>query len=534
MTKNMKTLFKSFVSLVIIAMTVSLNAQFVVDESEFEGAYCTSIMVGKKASTDGSVMTSHTCDGGYRTWMRWEPASDYEDGAMMKIYKGSMRTYDANDKHGVKEAGEIPQVKHTYAYLNTAYPCFNEKQLAIGETTFSGPDTLVNPNGMFMIEELERVALQRCDNAQDAISVIAELIEKYGYGDGGEAITIADTKEVWLMEIMGEGPDKIGGIWAAQRVPDGEVGVSANIPRIKYLNRKDEKNFRCSDNVEEVAKKYGLWDGEGELIWYKAFASGYSNGKNFREREWYILNELAPSLNLDINAEDLPFSVKPEKKVDVRDVMRLFRANYEGTVLDQTANLKVVNRNGDTIVASTANPWMGGTERNLYNMLKPGTIDFKRGVAMSWCSYSFVAQLRGWMPDEIGGVIWISVENPGESPRIPVYSGCTQMPKCFNRCGHGGYDEQTALWRYRQANKLAQVNWGACKDIVYGNVLRYEEKAMTEMPELEKRVEKLLKKDKRDEAIAELNQYTADFEAATANTWKEMEHKFWEWFWTGF
>ena len=530
----MKVTIKTLITLVIIAMTMSLNAQFVVDESEFEGAYCTSIMVGKKASTDGSVMTSHTCDGGYRTWMRWEPASDYEDGAMMTIYKGSMRTYDANDKHGVKEAGEIPQVKHTYAYLNTAYPCFNEKQLAIGETTFSGPDTLVNPEGMFMIEELERVALQRCDNAQDAISVIAELIEKYGYGDGGEAITIADTKEVWLMEIMGEGPDKIGGIWAAQRVPDGEVGVSANIPRIKYLNRKDEKNFRCSDNIEKVAKKYGLWDGEGELIWYKAFASGYSNGKNFREREWYIFNELAPSLNLDINAEDLPFSVKPENKVDVRDVMRLFRANYEGTVLDQTANLKVVNRKGDTIVSPTANPWMGGTERNLYNMLKPGTIDFKRGVAMSWCSYSFVAQLRGWMPDEIGGVLWISVENPGESPRIPVYSGCTQMPKCFNRCGHGGYDEQTALWRYRQANKLAQVNWGACKDVIYGNVLRYEEKAMTEMPELEKRVEKLLKKDKRDEAIAELNQYTADFEAATANTWKEMEHKFWEWFWTGF
>ena len=520
----MKITIKTLITLVIIAMTMSLNAQFVVDESEFEGAYCTSIMVGKKASTDGSVMT----------WMRWEPASDYEDGAMMTIYKGSMRTYDANDKHGVKEAGEIPQVKHTYAYLNTAYPCFNEKQLAIGETTFSGPDTLVNPEGMFMIEELERVALQRCDNAQDAISVIAELIEKYGYGDGGEAITIADTKEVWLMEIMGEGPDKIGGIWAAQRVPDGEVGVSANIPRIKYLNRNDKKNFRCSDNIEEVAKKYGLWDGEGELIWYKAFASGYSNGKNFREREWYIFNELAPSLNLDINAEDLPFSVKPENKVDVRDVMRLFRANYEGTVLDQTANLKVVNRKGDTIVSPTANPWMGGTERNLYNMLKPGTIDFKRGVAMSWCSYSFVAQLRGWMPDEIGGVIWISVENPGESPRIPVYSGCTQMPKCFNRCGHGGYDEQTALWRYRQANKLAQVNWGACKDVIYGNVLRYEEKAMTEMPELEKRVEKLLKKDKRHEAIAELNQYTADFEAATANTWKEMEHKFWEWFWTGF
>ncbi len=530
----MKTTFKAFITFVMIMTTVSLNAQVNVDEQEFDGANCTSIMVGKKASTDGSVMTSHTCDGGYRTWMRWEKATDNKEGAMMKIYKGTMHTFDANDGHGVKEAGEIPQVAHTYAYLNTAYPCFNEKQLAIGETTFSGPDTLRNKNGMFMIEELERVALQRCDNARDAILLIGELIKDYGYGDGGEAITIADTKEVWLMEIMGEGPDKIGGIWAAQRVPDGEVSVSANIPRIKYLNRKDEKNFLCSDNIEEVARRYNLWDGEGELIWYKAFASGYSNGKNFREREWFIFNELAPSLNLDINADDLPFSVKPEAKVDVRDVMRLFRANYEGSVLDQTVNLKIVNRNGDTIVSPSANPWMGGNERSVYNMLKPGTVDFKRGVAMSWCSYSFVAQLRGWMPDEIGGVLWLSVENPGESPRIPVYSGCTKMPSCFNKCGHGGYDESAALWRYRKANKLAQVSWGSCKNEIYGNVLRYEEKAFTEMPELEKRVEKLLKKGEKDEAVKLLNRYTADFEAATANTWKELEHTFWQRFWTGF
>lgn len=530
----MKTTFKTLITLVMIAMTLNLGAQYIVDETEFDGAYCTSIMVGRKASTDGSVMTSHTCDGGYRTWMRWEKAADHKEGEMMKIYKGSMRTYDVNDRHGMREVGEIPQVAHTYAYLNTAYPCFNEKQLAIGETTFGGPDTLRNNDGMFWIEELERVALQRCDNAQDAISVIAELVEKYGYGDSGEAITIADTKEVWLMEIMGEGPDKVGGIWAAQRVPDGEVGVSANIPRIKYLNRKDEKNFRCSDNVEEVAIKCGLWDGEGDFIWYKAFGSSYTQGKNFREREWYILNELAPSLNLKIDDDEMPFSVKPEQKVDVRDVMRLFRANYEGTPIDQIANLKVVTRNGDTIVSPTANPWMSGTERSVYNMLKPGTIEFKRGVAMSWCSYSFVAQLRGWMPDEIGGLLWLSVENPGQSPRIPVYSGCTQMPKCFNRCGHGGYNEDAALWRYRKANKLSQVNWGSCKDLMYSNILRYEDKAMTELPELEKRVEKLLKKGERDEAINALNQYTADFEAATANTWKEMEYKFWEWFWTGF
>ena len=525
---------KLLLSLAILLSINILSAQVNIDEYDFDGANCTSIMVGKVASTDGSVMTSHTCDSWYRTWMRWEKATDNEKGAKMKIYKGTMHTSDPNSMNGVKEAGEIPQVEHTYAYLNTAYPCFNEKQLAIGETTFSGPDTLRNPDGMFLIEELERVALQRCDNARDAIRLIGELIKEYGYGDGGEAITIADKEEVWLLEIMGEGPKKIGGIWAAQRVPDGEVSVSANIPRIKYLNRDDKDNFMCSDNVEKVAKKYGLWDGKEEFIWYKAFASSYSNGKNFREREWFIFNELAPSLKLDRDAEDIPFSVKPEKLVDVRDVMALLRSYYEGTDMDITRNLKIVNRDGDTVISPTANPWMGGNEQKVYNMLKPGTIDFKRGTAMSWCSYSFVAQLRDWLPDEIGGICWIGVENPGQSPRIPVYSGCTEMPHAFDRCGHGNFDERTALWRYRKANKLAQVNWGFAKNIMYDNILRYEEKAMIEMPALEDRVLDLLIEGKRDEATKELNRYTSDFEAATANTWQEMEHLFWEKFWTGF
>ena len=150
------------------------------------------------------------------------------------------------------------------------------------------------------------------------------------------------------------------------------------------------------------------------------------------------------------------------------------------------------------------------------------------------CSYSFVAQLRDWLPDEIGGVCWIGLENPGQSPRIPVYSGSTKMPSCFDRCGHDHFDESTALWRYRKANKLAQVNWGYCKGLMYKNILRFEEKAAIEMPALEKRVEKLLKEDKKDEAVIELNRFTSDFEAATAETWKSMEHRFWEMFWVNF
>lgn len=535
--KAKKSLIAYYSQIIVLLafVFISFNTNAQRDElQDFDGANCTSIMVGKDASTDGSVMTSHTCDSWYRTWVRWEKAQSYEKGDKHKVYKGTMNTQTPFDNRGLELAGEIPQASYTYAYLNTAYPCLNEKQLAIGETTFSGPDTLVNPEGLFMIEELERIALQRCDNARDAIKLIAELIEEYGYADGGECITIADPNEVWCMEIMGEGKKKKGGIWAAQRVPDGEVSVSANIPRIKYLNREDPDNFMCSDNIEKVAKKHGLWDGNGEFIWYKVFGNDYSNGKNFREREWFILNALAPSLGLSMDDEDLPFSVKPEEKVDARKVMELLRSTYEGTELDMTRNIKTINRNGDTIVSPLANPWMGSNDISVYNFLSPGSVEFQRTVSVSWCSYSFVAQLRSWMPNEIGGICWYSVENPGQSPRIPIFTGSTQLPSCFNECGHGNYNEETILWRYRKANKLAQIQWGYAKNIMINNVLRFEEKAMKEIPALEKELLTLLDEGKKEEAQKLMNKYTADFEAAAAQTWKNMEHHFWERFWVNF
>lgn len=511
-------------------------------EEELVGANCTSIMVGCKATTDGTVITSHTCDSKYRTWVTMEPAADHKAGEMHKVYKGTMHTSTANSMENVKLAGEIPEVAHTYAYLNTAYPCLNEKQLAIGESTFSGPDTLVNENGMFLIEELERIALQRCDNARDAIKLIGELIAQYGYGDGGECITIADKKEVWQMEILGEGPEKIGGIWVAQRVPDDEVAVSCNVARIGKIDRKNKDFFMASDNIEKVAKKYGLWDGKGDFVWWKAFPSSYSGGKNFKEREWYIFNELAPSKHFSMDADELPFSIKPDEKVSAQRVMELFRANYEGSPeLDQTQNLlypckrrvdgQIVT---DTVVCPNANPWMDGNERAMYNMLKPGAVTFYRGVAMSWCSYSFITQCRADVPDEIGAICWFSLENPGQSPRIPIFSGSSKMPAGFDICGHFGYNENAALWHYRKANKLGQVKWGLTKKMFYDNIARFEEKAFREIPVLEKQVSDLLNADKKEEAQKMLNQYTSDFAGATRQTWEQMEHKMWEQFWTGF
>ena len=494
-------------------------------QEEYPGQSCTSIMVGRKASSDGSVITSHTCDGRYRTWVQMEPAADHEPGTMHPVLRGTMQTKFRGDTTGVKLMGEIPEAAHTYAYLNTAYPCLNEKQLAIGETTFGGPDTLVNSAGWFTIEELERVALQRCDNARDAIRLMGSLAEQYGYGDGGECLTVADKNEVWQFEIVGVGKQKIGAAWVARRVPDDHVAVSANIPRIGRIDRKD-KDMMASANVEQVALDNGLWDGKEPFIFWKSFNTDYAKGKNFNDREYFLLNHFAPSLGLTYDMEELPFSVKPEKKVDLREVMALYRETYEGTDFDMTRGIRLArpetqSHPADTVVSPIANPWLTTTLRNTLNTLAPGTVEFRRTVAVAWCAYSHITQLRNWLPDSIGGICWISVDNPGQSPRIPVFSGTTVLPRNFEVCGQKQYVPDSYLWQFRRANKLATLSWQSTKEGFNKEILRLEEMALEGLPTV---------------AVSPslLNAYTEYIYNEGVSAWKELENKYWLQFGSGF
>ncbi len=511
-------------------------------QPEFDGQSCTSIMVGKYASKDGSVITSHTCDGRYRTWMYMEPAEDHAPGDVHLVYKGTLHTTFRGDTTGVRLAGAIPEVAHTYAYLNTAYPCLNEHQLAIGESTFSGPDTLINPAGMFLIEELERVALQRCTTARDAIRLIGDLIKVYGYGDGGECITIADPKEVWQMEILGEGKNIIGGVWAAQRIPDDHVGVSCNIPRIGRLQRGNTEYFMCSDNIEAVARRNGLWDGQGEFIFWKAFNSSYANGKNFREREYFILSHLAPSLNLSMDTTELPFSVRPDKNVDVREVINLFRSTYEGTDMDMCKNVKMTmthkdnkgNTHTDTIISPIANPWLSSSMQRTLNTIAPGTIDFRRTVSVAWCSYSFVAQCRDWMPDCVGGVVWMSVDNPAQSPRVPIFCGTSELPQPFSICGQKEYNPDAILWKYRRTNKLATIAWQRTKDGMNKELKILEEAAFNGLEALQREVTRYDRLNRINDVHATLNNFTRQQYENTSYAWSQLEAKYWHTFGTGF
>ena len=521
------------------------NAQTVLDQQNdpFFGESCTSIMVGRKASSDGSVMTSHTCDGRYRTWLQMDKGATFESDTTQltcKIYKGLLKSETPWDMRGVKVVGQIPQADKTYSVLNTAYPCLNEKQLAMGETTIVGPKELVNPKGMFQIEELQRIALQRCTTARQAITLIGSLIKEYGYGDWGECITIADKREVWQMEIFGEGPQNIGGVWAAQRIPDDHVGVSANISRIGVLNLNKKNFFMASENVFSAAKVLKRWDGKEEFKFWKVYGGVK---KPFKIREFFILSTMAPSLGLSIDADELPFSVKPDHPVSVEDVIALYRETYEGTDYDMTRNMKIIKNKyndkhevvgQDTVISPMASPWPMGNSRTLYNSLQKGCVEYQRTVSVSWCSYSHVIQLRDWLPDEIGGVAWFSFDNPGQSPRIPIFCGTTQLPQSFKYSGQKRYRQDAAIWCYRKANKLATIRWQETRGGMMKAVGYFQKKVLDDSPALEKKVKKLLKEGEKELAQGVLNNYSRDFTGATMLRWKEFEQEYWNKFGLGF
>lgn len=519
-----------------IFRTAAVSAAFLFILAGMAAYACTSIMVGKRASADGSVITSHICDGAYRTWMRMAPARDYPRDTIMEIYKGRLHTEYPGSSDGMKVAGTIPQARHTYKFLDTAYPAFNERQLAIGETTYTGRDTMINENGMFMIEELERVALERCTTAREAIKLMGDLAKKYGYADGGECLTVADPKEVWIFEIQGEGPSKKGAVWAAQRIPDDHVAVSANISRIGRINFDDKENFMYSDNVRDVARKMGFWDGKEPFSFWKAYSGGnYLNEKkNYSARELYIMQQLAPSAGFTADLEELPVSVKPDTCVSVDDISRLFGSFYEGTPLNLSGRLKVPNPDkkknpeaADTVVSPCANPWMRPDEIALYEAMGDSLMHNIRTVSVPWSSYSTIIQCRDWLPDEIGCVAWVLLDNPGLSPRFPVFAGSTELPPLFDVCGQHRERDDAALWRMRKTNRLATVRFGKSRSKIEPWREYFMKKGARELPLVERSYLDMTKDGRSDEAVQMINGYTADFFGAILLRWDDLKKQFW-------
>jgi len=414
---------------------------------------CTSLLVGKDASEDGSTMTSHSCDSGTdRTWIALEPRKTHEPGSQATLWYQPKRTRGPNDPDRVP-VGEIPQVEVTYKFMDAAYPIMNEHQLAIGETTTGGKRELRSTEGLIDAPELYRLVLERATTAREAIRVADELTKEFGYNDWGECFTFADPEEVWFFEILGPGQGRLGAVWAAVRLPDDHIAVSANSHRILELDLSDPDHFMASDNVFSLAEEMGWWDPEGEEEFRFAYAYASRNSLYSRRREWRALSLLAPSLGLDPNAENYPLSVKPDEKVTVQDLLTIFRDYYADTPYDMTRRLTVVNREGMAVKSPVANPFMNGDVRELLE------IDRERTIASPAATYVSITQSRAWLPDPIGGVVWLGYDNPATTPHIPFYIGISQMPESYMVDGRREFSRDCAWWAFRRASRLSYFRY---------------------------------------------------------------------------
>ena len=427
---------------------------------------CTTITAGRLATVDGSVITSHTDDSHRtRSWFNIVPAKDYQAGETVDMFKRMKDDSQAMPAYKHVKIGEIPQVKHTYQYVNTAYPGMNEKQLGIGESTFGGREELQSDNGLIDTQRLCKLMLERCTTARDAIRLADELTKKYGWIDAGECLTIADKNEVWHFEIVGPGKGKKGAVWVAQRVPDGHISCNANASRIRQIDLADKDYFMASENVFDVAKENGWWDpDEGPFEFCYAYAPHSRKSVAARRREWRIFDLLAPSLHLDPESENYPFSVKPDTLISLMDLVEVFQDYYEGTPYNMIKNLTVKDKDGKCVISPLANPFMPYDANKLHRINGGWGWLGERTIARWYTMYATIIQLRNYMPDDIGGVEWIAMDNVATSIYVPVYAGTTDVAEAYKVPGRtNGYTLKSAWWVFNRLGTLTAQRWGEAR-----------------------------------------------------------------------
>ncbi|WP_302949395.1 dipeptidase [Leyella stercorea] len=399
------------------------------------GAFaCSNLIVGKKASVDGSVMVSYNADDyGMFGYLCHYPAGTHPKGTMRQIYD-----WDSGVYHG-----EIEEAPVTYNVIGN----INEFQLSIGETTYGGREEMVDSTGILDYGSLIYVTLQRAKTAREAISVMTSLVEKYGYNSEGETFSICDPNEAWIMEMQGTGAGSKGVVWVAMRIPDDAICAHANQSRIGKFNMKDKKNVLYSKNVISYARKMGWFNGkDSEFSWKNTYTFPDFSGRRFCDaRVWSFFNHYADgfdrylpwALGKDKDAEDMPLWIVPNRKLSVADVENGMRDHYEGTAL----------------ALDTTNIGSGIYEMPYRPTPLTFTVDGKqyfneRPISTQQTAFTFVSQLRSWLPREIGGVLWFGNDDANMVAYTPVYCGNTVQPACYNTKGADAvtFSSDNAFW----------------------------------------------------------------------------------------
>lgn len=505
-----------------------------IPDQEAEKDACTTITVGREATADGSVITTHTCDSREdRTWIDIVPSRKYSRGAKRNVYLNSHHTVSTHDLSKQELKGEIPQAEATFKYVNTVLPCLNEYQVAIGEATFGGDSKMRSKEGIIDYYELNRLMMERAKTAREAIKIADQITREYGYIDGGECFTIADPKEVWHLEIIGPGEGKKGAVWVAQRVPDDQVGVNANASRIREIDLSKPDYFMASENYKSRAIELGLYDPNSGKPF--EFCYVYASRKSLasRRREWRVLSLFAPSLKLDPNDENYPFSVKPDKKIVPMDIMMVYRDTFEDTPFDMTKFMFVPETDshgdftGKYIKSPYANPFMDYDMMPLFKINGGWNHMGERCIARYYCTYATVIQVRGWLPNEIGGLLWFGYDNPAMCAYAPIYIGNDKVPESYKICGRPKFNLKCAWWAFNRVSDLAAQKWGHMRVDVAAVRDPFQTELFDKQKETEEKALELYKKDPKKVRL-----FLTDYTNATLIKMEELYWRLGDDLWT--
>lgn len=469
---------------------------------------CTNFIVGKAASKDGSVICTYNADDyGMFIGLCHYPAAKHAKGEMRKVID-----WDTKEYHG-----EIPEAPETYNVIGN----INEYQVTIGETTYGGREEMVDSTGILDYGSLIYIALQRSKTAREAISVMTTLAETYGYNSEGEAFTICDPNEAWIMEMMGKGPGSKGVVWVAMRIPDNAICAHANQSRIGKFNMKDKKNVIYSKDVVKFARSKGWFDGKDtDFSWKETYAKPDFGGRRFCDaRVWAFFRHfdkgfdryLPWALGKDPNAEDMPLWIVPDHKVSVQEVEACMRDHYEGTPL--SLDQDVAQGLWDSPYRPTP----------LYFEVDGKKYFNERPTSTQQTAFSYVSQMRSWLPREIGGVLWFGNDDGNMVAYTPIYCGNTIQPECYNTPGADAvtFSDKNAYWVCNWVSNMVYPRYSQMFPALKEVRDSLEQSYFVEQKQIEDHASQLYANDKAA-ALKYLNDYSNEKAAQMLARWKQL------------
>lgn len=469
---------------------------------------CSNLIVGRNASTDGSVIVSYSADSyGCYGIMQHFSAGKHPKGAVRKIYNWETDKY----------VGDIEEAAETFNVIGN----INEHQVTIAETTFGGREELVDTTAFLDYGSMIYIALQRSKTAREAIKVMTDLVNKYGYASEGESFTIADPREAWIMEMVGKGAGSKGAVWVAVRIPDDCIAAHANQSRIHRFMQYDKENCMYAKDVVSFARKKGYYKGKDEDF---DFANAYCpldfGGARYCEaRAWSFFNHWATGMDKyfdyasgrNLKAEPFPLFVKPKTKLSVQDIQASMRDQYEGTPLNMTKDA------GSGAYISPYRP------RPLEWEYKGKKYFNERPLGTQQSSFVFVSQMRSSLPDAIGGVIWFANDDSKTTPFTPVYCCATEAPACYTK-KYGDdvtFSFKSAFWVCNWVSNMVYPRFSLMFDDVKKAQTELENHYFTHQKEIESKAEALYASNKK-EAVDFLTDYSIESANRMMERWIKL------------